>query len=152
VAKSTVIAGQQALTVVADYSGRYSILDARNKIKELLTTYPKSYLTIETNQGGDCWQVIFKDDLAFQNVFIETVRAKIGKFARAEFVSPLYEKGLIQFQMGKNFDELHKQMFSFTKLGKLKNDDRLDAFVYAAFSIFKLEELNDTSVRNIFTR
>jgi phage terminase large subunit-like protein len=63
------------------------------------------------------------------------VRASRGKFARAEPVSALYERGLVHHVRnpadGANLNELEIQMRTWEPLGSIGSPDRLDACVWA---------------------
>ena len=63
------------------------------------------------------------------------VRASRGKYARAEPVAALYERGLVHHvrnqEDGANLNELETQMRTWEPLGSIGSPDRLDALVWA---------------------
>ena len=68
-------------------------------------------------------------------VSYKAVRASRGKYARAEPVSALYERGLVKHIAnpadGSSLNELETQMRTWEPLGSIGSPDRLDALVWA---------------------
>jgi len=60
---------------------------------------------------------------------IKLVHASRGKFARAEPVSSLYERGKVKHLKG--LDALEDQLVQWEPLGSIGSPDRLDAMVWA---------------------
>jgi phage terminase large subunit-like protein len=69
------------------------------------------------------------------SVSYRAVRASRGKYARAEPVSALYERGLVKHVSnppdGSSLNELEIQMRTWEPLGRIGSPDRLDALVWA---------------------
>jgi phage terminase large subunit-like protein len=70
-----------------------------------------------------------------ETVPVKMVRASRGKYARAEPISALYERGLVKHVSnppdGAKLDELETQMRTWEPLGSIGSPDRLDACVWA---------------------
>ena len=70
-----------------------------------------------------------------ETVPFKAVRASRGKYARAEPISALYERGLVKHVSnppdGANLNELETQMRTWEPLGSIGSPDRLDAMVWA---------------------
>ena len=64
-----------------------------------------------------------------ETIPIKLVHASRGKFARAEPVSALYERGKVKHVKG--LDLLEDQMVQWEPLGSIGSPDRLDAMVWA---------------------
>ena len=142
VAKQIIVNGKVGLMVLEDLSGNHSTSEIKLIISNMRQKYGKLYVVVETNQGGNWVLNYLKEDKDLRGVAVEEVRAKVGKFSRAELAAPYFEQGRIIFDNRKRFDTLHKQILNFNKTGTgLKHDDRLDAFIYACFSIFNLEQV-----------
>jgi phage terminase large subunit-like protein len=70
-----------------------------------------------------------------ETVPIKLVHASRGKYARAEPVSALYERGLVKHVInptdGSSLNELETQLRTWEPLGSIGSPDRLDALVWA---------------------
>jgi phage terminase large subunit-like protein len=64
-----------------------------------------------------------------ETIPVKLVHASRGKFARAEPVSSLYERGRVKHLRG--LDALEDQMVQWEPLGSIGSPDRLDAMVWA---------------------
>lgn len=141
VAKQIVINNKVGMFILEDLSGIYSTIEIKSILHNIRRKYEKCYVTVETNQGGNWVLNYLKEDANLKSIAIESVHAKVGKYCRAELVAPYMEQGRIIFDNSRRFDMLHKQMLNFNKNGGILKDDRMDAFVYAGFSIFNLEQI-----------
>ena len=119
--------------ILGDYTGRMSPQAWAAKAIELYHFYEADRVVAEVNQGGDLVKhTIHGED---ETVPLKMVRASRGKFARAEPVSALYERGLVHHVRnpadGANLNELEIQMRTWEPLGSIGSPDRLDACVWA---------------------
>lgn len=97
------------------------------KAISLYNKYSADRVVAERNQGGDMVRSTLRtvDD----TVPLRLVHASRGKFARAEPVSALYERGKVKHVRG--LDDLETQMVTWEPLGAIGSPDRLDATVWA---------------------
>ena len=119
--------------VLGDYTDRLSPQGWAAKAIQLYNHYQADRIVAEVNQGGDMVRTTIhgEDD----SVSYKAVRASRGKFARAEPVSALYERGLVKHVSnppdGASLNELETQMRTWEPLGRIGSPDRLDAMVWA---------------------
>ena len=119
--------------VLGDYTDKLSPQGWASKAIELYHQYEADRIVAEVNQGGDLVKTTIHniDD----NVSYKAVRASRGKYARAEPVSALYERGLVKHVTnppdGANLNELETQYRTWQPLGRIGSPDRLDAAVWA---------------------
>ena len=119
--------------VLGDYTDRLSPQGWASKAIQLYNYYQADRIVAEVNQGGDMVKTTIhgEDD----SVSYKAVRASRGKFARAEPVSALYERGLVKHVSnppdGASLNELETQMRTWEPLGRVGSPDRLDAMVWA---------------------
>ena len=97
------------------------------KAIELYNLYGADRIVAERNQGGEMVRYTFKS--IDETIPIKLVHASRGKFARAEPVSALYERGRVKHVKG--LDALEDQMVQWCPLGSIGSPDRLDAMVWA---------------------
>ena len=119
--------------VLGDYTDRLSPQGWASKAIELYHHYQADRIVAEVNQGGDMVKTtIHGED---ETVPYKAVRASRGKFARAEPISALYERGLVKHVSnppdGSSLNELETQMRTWEPLGSIGSPDRLDALVWA---------------------
>lgn len=119
--------------VLGDYTDRLSPQAWAAKAIELYHKYEADRIVAEVNQGGDMVKTtIHGED---ETVPFRAVRASRGKYARAEPVSALYERGLVKHisnpEDGAILNELETQMRTWEPLGSIGSPDRLDALVWA---------------------
>lgn len=119
--------------VLDDLSGRYTGLQWANIVVNTYEKYKANAIIVEVNNGGD---LVAKNLTSIKQVLpIHEVRAKGGKYLRAEPVAKLYEEKLVYHKLGAKLNELKKQLNQFNiKMGLNKldfADDRADACVYA---------------------
>jgi len=119
--------------VLGDYTAKLSPQGWASKAIELFHRFEADRIVAEVNQGGDMVRhTLFGED---ETVPYRAVRASRGKFARAEPVSALYERGLVWHVRnpsdGANLNELETQMRTWEPLGSIGSPDRLDALVWA---------------------
>ena len=93
--------------------------------------YEADQIVAERNQGGEMVRSTLRtvDD----SVPIKLVHASRGKFARAEPVSALYERGKVKHV--KWLSDLEEQMVTWEPLGSIGSPDRLDAMVWAVTNL-----------------
>lgn len=119
--------------VLGDYTDRLSPQGWAAKAIELYHKYEADRIVAEVNQGGDMVKTtIHGED---ETVPFRAVRASRGKYARAEPVSALYERGLVKHVANPSdsatLNELETQMRTWEPLGSIGSPDRLDALVWA---------------------
>ena len=119
--------------VLGDYTDRLSPQGWASKAIELYHQYQADRIVAEVNQGGDMVKTtIHGED---ETIPYKAVRASRGKYARAEPVSALYERGLVKHVAnppdGSSLNELETQMRTWEPLGSIGSPDRLDALVWA---------------------
>lgn len=119
--------------ILGDYTDKLSPQGWALKAIELYHQYEADRIVAEVNQGGDMVkQTIRGED---ETVPYKAVRASRGKYARAEPISALYERGLVKHVQdpddGANLNELETQMRTWEPLGSIGSPDRLDAMVWA---------------------
>ena len=113
--------------VLEDATERYSPEQWASKANELYHKYSADRVVAERNQGGD----MVRHTLQTVNevIPIRLVHASRGKYARAEPISALYERGKVKHRRG--LDELENQMVIWEPMGSIGSPDRLDALVWA---------------------
>ena len=119
--------------VLGDYTDRLSPQGWAMKAIELYHFHQADRIVAEVNQGGDMVRTtIHGED---ETVSYKAVRASRGKYARAEPISALYERGLVKHVSnppdGASLNELETQMRTWEPLGRVGSPDRLDALVWA---------------------
>jgi len=119
--------------ILGDYTDRLSPQGWAAKAIELYHQFEADRIVAEVNQGGDMVKhTIHGED---ETVPLKMVRASRGKYARAEPVAALYERGLVHHvrnqEDGANLNELETQMRTWEPLGSIGSPDRLDACVWA---------------------
>ena len=120
--------------ILGDYTDRLSPQGWAAKAIELYHSFEADRIVAEVNQGGDMVKhTIHGED---ESVPLKMVRASRGKYARAEPVAALYERGLVHHvrnpeDSDANLNELETQMRTWEPLGSIGSPDRLDACVWA---------------------
>lgn len=113
--------------VLEDATDQYLPAQWARKAIELYNKYTADRIVAERNQGGEMVRhTLHTED---DTVPVRLVHASKGKFARAEPVSALYERGMVKHVKG--LDELETQMRTWEPLGSIGSPDRLDAMVWA---------------------
>jgi phage terminase large subunit-like protein len=119
--------------VLADYTDKLSPEGWAQKAVELYHMYQADRIVAEVNQGGDMVKTTLRG--VDETIPFKAVRASRGKYARAEPISALYERGLVKHVRnpldGQNLNELETQMRTWEPLGSIGSPDRLDACVWA---------------------
>jgi phage terminase large subunit-like protein len=113
--------------VLEDATDRFTPEQWATKAVELYNKYSADRLVAERNQGGDMVRSTFKT--VDETIPVKLVHASRGKFARAEPVSSLYERGRVKHARG--LDALEDQLVQWCPLGSIGSPDRLDALVWA---------------------
>lgn len=113
--------------ILHDATERYTPEGWAAKAIELYHLYGADRIVAERNQGGEMVRYTFKT--VDETIPIKLVHASRGKFARAEPVSSLYERGRVKHVRG--LDALEDQMVQWCPLGSIGSPDRLDAMVWA---------------------
>ena len=85
----------------------------------------------EANQGGEMVRTILQ--LADKTLPVTLVHARRGKRIRAEPVAALYSRGMVAH--ADSFPELEDEMCWFGTEGNTKSPDRMDALVWAVWSL-----------------
>ena len=125
-----VVAGQDingVCYILQDATDRYTPEGWAAKAIELYNEYGADRIVAERNQGGEMVRYTFKS--VDETIPIKLVHASRGKYARAEPVSALYERGRVKHVKG--LDALEDQMVQWEPLGSIGSPDRLDAMVWA---------------------
>jgi len=113
--------------ILEDHTDRYTPQGWAAKAISLYHEFSADRIVAERNQGGDMVRTTLTSE--DESVPIRLVHASRGKFARAEPVSALYERGKVFH--AKGLDELEVQMRTWEPLGSIGSPDRLDAMVWA---------------------
>jgi len=90
------------------------------RINSLVDIYDPGVIYVETNQGGDLWQDVFKNI----PVKYRSVKQSVSKQIRAGKALNYYQQGKVRHTA--HFPALEEQMWSFPKVS---HDDVLDAVV-----------------------
>jgi len=116
---------------LGDHTDRLSPQGWASKAIELYHHYQADRIVAERNQGGD--MVRRTIEVEDETVPIKLVHASRGKFARAEPISALYERGMVHHvrDTEASLKELETQMTTWEPLGSIGSPDRLDALVWA---------------------
>lgn len=112
--------------VIADYSGKFTPNDWAQRAVNAYRKHEAAYIVVEVNQGGDMVETMIKN--IDRKIKVVKVRASKGKFARAEPVAALYERGEVRHCEG--LDELESEMCEYVPMNSKKSPDRLDALVW----------------------
>lgn len=104
-----------------------------------------NYIVVEVNNGGDLVKKML--NLIDPTIPVKEVRASVGKFARAEPISMLYEQKKIH-HVGCH-SKLESQLTTFVPGVNKKSPDRLDALVWAMTELFP-HRTRKTGTPNIF--
>jgi len=120
--------------VLGDYTLKGSPQQWASKAIELYHKFDADRIIAEVNQGGDMVKTTIHgiDD----TIPYKAVRASRGKYARAEPISAMYERGLIHhvkdtLDSEATLGELETQMTTWEPLGSIGSPDRLDALVWS---------------------
>jgi phage terminase large subunit-like protein len=113
--------------VLEDATDRYAPEGWASKAQELYVKYAADRVVAERNQGGE--MVRHTLHTVDETLPVRLVHASRGKFARAEPVSSLYERGKVFHRRG--LDALEDQLVGWEPLGSIGSPDRLDALVWA---------------------
>lgn len=113
--------------ILQDATDRFTPEGWAARAIELYNEYGADRIVAERNQGGEMVRYTFKT--IDETIPIKLVHASRGKFARAEPVSALYERGRVKHVRG--LDLLEDQMVQWCPLGSIGSPDRLDAMVWA---------------------
>lgn len=90
------------------------------RVAALVDLYDPGVIYVETNQGGDLWQDVFKNI----PVKYRSIRQSVSKQIRAGKALNFYQQGKVRHT--SHFPVLEEQMYSFPKVS---HDDVLDAMV-----------------------
>lgn len=93
--------------------------------------YNAKEVIIETNQGGNILMAMVK---SIANLPFKSVRANESKYKRALPIAGLYNQKKVKHI--KKFEKLEEQMF---KAHMNFADDRMDALVWALFSLMPID-------------
>lgn len=116
--------------VIADWSMRAKPLTWAKRVMKLYELLRADLVVGETNQGGDMVEETLRS--AGYSGKYEGVRASRSKFARAEPLSAMYEKGHVHhLDDWKAMLPLEEEMAGYVKDLVKKSPDRLDAAVWA---------------------
>lgn len=113
--------------VLKDATERLTPQGWARRAVDLYHEYGADRIVAERNQGGEMVRHTLRTE--DDTVPIRLVHASRGKYARAEPVSALYERGKVKHTKG--LEELETQMRVWEPLGSIGSPDRLDAMVWA---------------------
>ena len=115
--------------VLADESGRLTPNSWALRAIHLYDKFNATRIVVEDNAGGQMAESTIKNAVE-RTLPVKTVRARRGKYVRAEPVASLYEQGRVH-HIGR-FPDLEDQMCTWTPdLGPSHSPDRADALVHA---------------------
>ena len=115
--------------VLADESGRLTPNSWALRAIHLYDKFNATMIVVEDNAGGQMAESTIQNAVE-RTLPIKTVRARRGKYVRAEPVASLYEQGRVH-HVGR-FPDLEDQMCTWTAdLGPSHSPDRADALVHA---------------------
>lgn len=120
--------------VLGDYTCKASPLDWARRAVNAFWHHQADSIIAEANQGGDMVQATIAQ--VDPRVPVRLVHASRGKAVRAEPVAALYEQGRIKHLRQAGLDELERQMTSWAPGSMAKSPDRMDALVWAFWSLF----------------
>ncbi len=130
--------------ILADFSGHHTPAEMSTIVMKVWAKYGANSVVIETNQGGDFVEQIFRN--ADPNMPIIQTRAFHGKSLRAQPISAMYEDHRIHHVLyyderdGKftnPLGKLEKQMTTWHPKDDRKSPDRVDALVIALMHLMK---------------
>ena len=113
--------------ILEDATDRYTPEGWATRAIGLYHQYEADKIVAERNQGGEMVRSTLHT--VDETVPVKLVHASRGKFARAEPVSSLYERGKVKHLKG--LDALEDQLVQWEPLGSIGSPDRLDAMVWA---------------------
>ncbi len=115
--------------VIADESGRLTPQGWAMRAVHLFDKFNASRIIAEDNAGGDLVKSTLKAAVP-RSLPYKGIKARTGKYLRAEPVAALYEQGRVH-HVGR-FPELEDQMCTWSaELGPSGSPDRADALVHA---------------------
>ncbi len=117
---------QRTGVVERDLSFRGPVDKMAQRVVNAYKEYKASVVVVEVNNGGDLIESLLRQ--YDRSVKIVKVRASVGKLARAEPVSALYDQGLVA-HVG-DMPELEDQMTTYVPATARNSPDRLDAVVW----------------------
>ena len=113
--------GEDGYIYVRDaFQLKVSPSELAERVSALVDNYNPGIIYVETNQGGDLWQDVFKDI----PVRYKSIRQSVSKQVRAGKALNFYQQGKVRHT--NHFPVLEEQMWSFPKVS---HDDVLDAVV-----------------------
>jgi phage terminase large subunit-like protein len=98
--------------------------------------YDANYIVAESNQGGEMVKEVIEKYQGNDHIKIKLVHASKGKFARAEPISVLYEKGLISHR--KPLLDLEQELTETIFHQEKSSPNRMDALVWGLTDLFKI--------------
>lgn len=126
--------------VLLDASGRYGPVEWAKIVLNLYESFNADAIVAEVNNGGDLVEANLNAVASSSAFRYIAVRARRGKYLRAEPVAALYEKNQVH-HVGV-FPDLENQMVNFKGIDTEKSPDRLDALVYGVTDLILGEGTN----------
>lgn len=119
--------------IIDDLSGKYDPRKWAHIAIEALNKYNAKEIIAESNQGGD----LVKTNILAVSPYVKVnlVRATKGKEKRAEPVVTLFGQNRVFLSKEKTFNKLIDQCIKFSPSDKNNHDDRMDALVWAIYSL-----------------
>ena len=120
---------RQHAYVLADESGRLSPNNWALRVIHLYDKFNATMIVVEDNAGGQMAEATIQNAVE-RTLPVKTVKARRGKYIRAEPVASLYEQSRVH-HVGR-FPALEDQMCTWNAdLGPSQSPDRADALVHA---------------------
>jgi PBSX family phage terminase large subunit len=98
--------------------------------------YDANYIVAESNQGGEMVREVIEKYQGNSHMKIKLVHASKGKFARAEPISVLYEKGMVAHR--KPLLDLEQELTETIFHKEKSSPNRMDALVWGFTELFKI--------------
>lgn len=132
--------------ILEDATDQYLPEQWAAKAVSLYNEYEADLIVAERNQGGEMVKSTLRT--VDETVPVKLVHASRGKYARAEPVSALYERGKVKHV--KYLEALEEQMVTWEPLGSIGSPDRLDAMVWAVTNLLLKGGMNTGNVSILY--
>ena len=122
--------------VEADYTIKARPKHWAAKVIQAYEDYNANYIVAESNQGGELVTEVLEKYQGDNQIKVKLVHASKGKFARAEPVSVLYERGMVAHR--RPFLSLEEELTETIFADEKASPNRLDALVWCMTDLFKI--------------
>lgn len=120
------------IVVLADWSETLHVADAVDRIAQIARQYYTRRVVFERNFGGMLGPALLRNAGA-HGLYVVSVHADRGKYARAMPVGVLYAEGQVKHAPG--LTTLERHMSAFTPESQKQQSDHIDAMVYAVLDV-----------------